>query len=121
MVFCVNAAPDPREVDRTTIPVELHPTSTFFDHLDILEDALGAREVDQFYSDLTRALKALKNNDWDKNEVTEKIKSHGSSGRDFSYPINHEFLLVFRRDTDRVEDKPVRIHLFLKTVERISR
>jgi hypothetical protein len=99
----------------------LHPTNTFFDHLDILEDALGARERDRFYNDLTHALNALKTDDWDQNEVAAKIAPHGSSGRDFSYPINNEFLLVFRRDTDRVEDKPVRIHLFLKTVERISR
>lgn len=84
--------------------------------LEALEED-GARHG--FETDLANALKTLETYKWDTDN--ERIKPHGESGRDFSYPINTEFSLVFRRDTDRdSEKKPVLVHLFLKTIERIN-
>ena len=93
----------------------MHPTERFYAHLDILLDALDD-DVSGFEDNLADALKALEAYDWDKNNPP--LKPHGVSGEDFSFPINAEFVLVVRRETDRVEHKPTVVHLYLKTIER---
>jgi hypothetical protein len=98
----------------------LHPTDRFYVHLDILLEALEEEGgVEAFETDLANALKTLEAYTWDKD--ADRIKPHGGSGRDFSYPINTEFLLVLRRDTVRdSEHKPILVHLYLKTIERVK-
>lgn len=103
----------------SAIPTQLHPTRRFYDHLDVLLDALE-EEADQFEAALADALEALAAYDWSKEHSESLLRPHGHSGRDFSYPINDEFLLIVRRETDRVEHKPQMVHLFLKTIERVS-
>jgi hypothetical protein len=101
--------------DCTDVKIELHPTRRFYKHLDVLLDALGDDET--FNDDLAKALKSLHESGWDRS-----FESHGNSGSDFSYPINSEFVLIFRRTTDRYDEgKPKLIHFYLKTIERRSK
>lgn len=94
----------------------LHPTPTFGIHFDKLCEALGD-SADALGSDLAKALKEIKQYKWD---GSRPVRQHGSSGTDFSYPINEEFILVFSRETDRTgEGAPLTIHLYLKTIERV--
>ena len=78
-------------------------------------EALGD-DVNSFETDVANALIALESCEWDKDRTNPPLKPHGRSGRDFSYPINTEFVLIVRRDTDRVEHKPRVVHLYLKTI-----
>jgi hypothetical protein len=80
--------------------------------LDVLLDALG--DDDTFERNLGRALTGLQQSDYNR-----QFDRHGHSGYDFSFPIDEEFVLVFRRDTDRTgQGQPIRVHFYLKTIER---
>ncbi|HEV2991561.1 MAG TPA: hypothetical protein VG759_24210 [Candidatus Angelobacter sp.] len=75
---------------------------------------MDALSDEGFESDLANALKTIQKSDFD-----TEFNPHGKSGHDFSFPINAEFLLVFRRETDRdAQGKPLLVHLYLKTIER---
>jgi hypothetical protein len=96
------------------IKIQLHPTDRFYRHLDVLLEALDDNE--EFEADLANALKSLEKSSWD-----APFKRHGLSGHDFACPINNEFLLVFRRETDRdAHGRPLLIHFYLKTIERVG-
>jgi hypothetical protein len=70
---------------------------------------------ENFKADLANALKNLEQSPWDK-----PFQQHGSSGHDFSCQINKEFLLVFKRETDRDSaGHPLLVHFYLKTIERL--
>ena len=95
----------------------LHPTETFGIHFDKLCEALGD-SADAFGSDLAKALERIKQYKWD---GSLPIRPHGSSGTDFSCPINEEFILVFSRETDRTgEGVPLTVHLHLQTIESVA-
>lgn len=97
------------------VPIQLHVTPRFTLHLDVILEAVGIFELVHFKRDLANAVQFLESTpDW-------PFQSHGYFGHDFSYPINEEFLLVFRMDTDRdAHGKPLLRHFYLKTIERIS-
>jgi len=95
----------------------LHPTETFGVHFDKLCEALGD-SADALGFDLAKALRKIKLYKWD---GSLPIRPHGSSGTDFSYPINEEFIVVFSRQTDRTgEGVPLTIHLYLQTIESVA-
>jgi hypothetical protein len=97
-----------------SIRTQLHPTDRFYLHLDVLLEALDDNE--RFGADLAKTLKTLEAYNWDDNP---SLKPHGKSGLEFSFPINDEFLLIFRRETDRnSEGKPSLAHFYLMTIER---
>jgi hypothetical protein len=77
---------------------------------------LEALEKDEeFESDLAKALTTLQQSEFDK-----PFQRHGNFGSDFSLPINREFVLIFRRETDRDgQQHPIRVHFYLKTIERL--
>jgi len=90
-------------------------TERFCEHLDILLQALD--EPEQFKRDLGSALKIIAESNWDR-----PYESRGHFGHDFSFPINDEFLLIFRIMTDRTaEGKPLKIRFELKTIERFKK
>ena len=94
----------------------LHPTETFYVHFDKLHEALGdfAEELE---NDLAKTLKGIAAHDWDD---PLPATQHGSSGRDFAYPINKRFVLVVSVQTDRTgEGVPLMTHLYLKTIEHV--
>jgi hypothetical protein len=96
------------------VPIQLHPTREFYREFDILEEALDNH--DSFDQDLASAIKALAESGSD-----QSFQPHGYTGHDFSIPINHEFLLVFRRVTDRdANGKALLIHFYLEAIELIN-
>ena len=105
--------PDLSREDCTTVPIELHPTPRFYRHLDVLLEAF--EEDDEFESDLANAVTTLQQSEFDR-----PFQRHCNFGSDFSYPINREFVLIFRRETDRDGQlHPIRVHFYLKTIERL--
>lgn len=82
--------------------------------LEGLDDGDG--DGDLFPDELANALKNINEWGWD-----YPFASHGNSGHDFSFRINKEFLIVFRRNTDRTAKKtPLMVHFYLKTIERLK-
>ena len=79
----------------------------------LLAEAL--EEEEYFETSLGNAIISLRNSDWDR-----EFKSHGRSGYDFEFPINAEFVIVFKRVTDRnAQGEPQKVFFYLKTIERV--
>jgi hypothetical protein len=95
------------------VPCLIHPTNHFDDDVTLIREMLGAA-ADGVLLKLALAVKALADYEWD---GSLPLEPHGWVGDSFAYPFAPGFALVFRRATDRDETKrPVRIHLYLKSV-----
>ena len=93
----------------------MHPTRQWYSHLDVLFEALeSSNEDEEFELDLAEALKALHSSDWNR-----EFDPHGITGHDFSFPISKEFVIIFRRVTDRDgHGHPLLVHFYLKMIAR---
>jgi hypothetical protein len=67
--------------------------------------------VEQFEEELEQAIMKAKRKPLD-------LRQRPNSESKFYTPINGAFSLKVKRTTDRIEERPVKIHLYLLTVER---
>lgn len=93
------------------------PSDTFYERLSSLDEELGSSAADALTA-LVEALEKLKSYAWD---GSLPLKPYGASGSSYAYEFYPGFVFTFRRETDRGPGKqPVRIKLFLKSVQRSS-
>ena len=92
---------------------EVCVTETFGGHLYLFLKEFPAAE-----DDFIAGYDALENYIWD---GSLDINKHGRDGKTFSYEFTPGYVVTFKRETERdVEKKPIRVILYLKTIERIK-
>ncbi len=91
------------------------PTNTFYEHFSLLADHHGRISVP--VNALIQAMQKLKDYAWD---GSLPISPYGSGGDSFAFRFHPGYMFTFQRYTERDSHKqPVRIKLFLKTIQRV--
>ena len=107
--------PSAQSVEQS-VPAKFHVTRAFVADFGELERDIGVGPAKSVYAQIVAALEAIRG---EKAYDSLPITPYGYYGDSFQYQLNSEYVLTFKRATDREpEGRPLLFHYYLKNLFR---